>query len=89
MPPAWTTVRKILSDATLRLTLQALMDGNLTIAASRGTSTVRYRWVLVRLVLTVGLCVLVLVALRGGVPEAALAGRAMGSRTGYGSTSPD
>jgi uncharacterized membrane protein len=38
---------------------------------------VRYWWVLVKLVLTVALCTLVLFALRGGVDEAAAAGRAM------------
>jgi uncharacterized membrane protein len=43
---------------------------------------VRYWWVLVKLVLNVVLCVLVLVALRGGVQEAALAGRAMSTGAG-------
>jgi uncharacterized membrane protein len=38
---------------------------------------VRYWWVLVKLVLNVVLCGLVLLALRGGVQEAAEAGRAM------------
>jgi hypothetical protein len=43
---------------------------------------VRYWWVLVKLVLNLVLSALVLVALRGGVQEAASAGRAMGAGAG-------
>jgi uncharacterized membrane protein len=43
---------------------------------------VRYWWVLVKLVLNVVLCLLVLFALRGGVREAADAGRAIGAGVG-------
>jgi uncharacterized membrane protein len=50
---------------------------------------VRYWWVLIKLVVNVVLCILVLTALRGGVAEAAAAGRQMAAGTLDGWTSSD
>ena len=56
--------------------LVALLSGVLLGLGSR-YGLVRYWWVLIKLVLTLVLCTLVVTALRGGVAEAAEAGRAI------------